>query len=101
MDNFEISFSSKLFVWDGPNPWYFTRVPEKESGLIRIEFRHLHRGWGSLPVFVNLGEKRWKTSIFWEKAGTYMLPIKKEIRVGLDLKVDQKLNINLEFEKLI
>ncbi len=101
MDDFVINFKSSLWVWDGPNPWYFITVPEKESKIIRERFRHVHRGWGSVPVTVQIGDSTWKTSIFWEKAGTYMLPIKKEIRINEDIKVEQKIKVALEFEELL
>lgn len=63
----KLQFNTKLWIWDGPNPWYFVTVPEKESAKIRKEFRALHRGWGSVPVNVEIGSSKWKTSIFWEK----------------------------------
>lgn len=100
-DDFQINFKSNLWIWDGPSPWYFVTVPEKESKLIRERFRHVHRGWGSIPVVVQIGDSSWKTSIFWEKKGTYLLPIKKEIRVAEKLITNNKIEAILQFEDVI
>lgn len=99
--DFELDFTSNLWVWDGPAAWYFVTVPEKESKLIRDRFRHVHRGWGSIPVTVQIGESTWKTSIFWEKKGTYLLPIKKEIRTKEKLITNKKVEVKLGFEEAI
>jgi hypothetical protein len=76
----EFKITAKLWIYDGPSPWYFITIPKKEASYIRKEFRDIHGGWGSLPVEVKIGKTSWKTSIFWEKKGTYLLPIKKEVR---------------------
>lgn len=101
MDSYLLKFKSNLWVWDGSSPWYFVTVPEKESILIRERFRHVHRGWGSVPVLVQIGDSSWKTSIFWEKKGTYLLPIKKEIRNREKLVANKKIDVNLNFQEII
>ncbi len=80
MNELEYKFELKLQIWDGPAPWYFFELPSTESAYIRREFRHLHRGWGSIPVIAQIGDTSWKTSIFWEKKGQYLLLVKKEVR---------------------
>lgn len=92
----KLSFKANLWVWDGPSPWYFVTVPKKESSLIRSRFRQVHRGWGSIPVEVMIGASVWKTSIFWEKKGTYLLPVKKEIRIREKLTVNKKIDLGLK-----
>ena len=101
MEDFQVKFKSNLWIWDGPTPWYFVTVPEKESKIIRARFRHVHRGWGSIPVIVQIDDSTWKTSIFWEKKGTYLLPIKKEIRVREKLATNKEIEVSLEFEEVI
>ncbi|EKD87045.1 MAG: hypothetical protein ACD_37C00065G0005 [uncultured bacterium] len=81
MEDFEVKFKAKIWIYEGPTPWYMITVPLNVSTIIKKRFGHLHRGWGSIPVIVGIGESSWKTSIFWEKKGTYLLPIKKQIRV--------------------
>ncbi len=97
----EINFKSNLWIWDGPSPWYFVTVPKDLSEKIRSRFRHVHRGWGSIPVEVNIGGSIWRTSIFWEKKGTYLLPIKKEVRIKENLVANKKIEIGLKIEEII
>lgn len=96
-----VNFKSNLWIWDGPSPWYFMTVPEKISKVIRARFRTVHRGWGSIPVEVIIGSSIWKTSIFWEKKGTYLLPIKKEVRVKENLVANKKFEVSLKIEEVI
>lgn len=81
MDEFEFKFKAMLWIYEAPAPWYMITVPLDDSSKIKDRFGHLHRGWGSIPVIVQIGNTSWKTSIFWEKKGTYLLPIKKSVRV--------------------
>lgn len=97
----ELSFKANLWVWDGPNPWYFITVPKNISKDIRSRFRHVHRGWGSIPVEVNIGGSIWKTSIFWEKKGTYLLPIKKDVRARENLSANKKTQVSLKIADII
>lgn len=98
MDDFEIKFKANLWIYEGPTPWYMITVPLKESSEIKKMFGHLHRGWGSIPVSVQIGGSIWKTSIFWEKKGTYILPIKKQVRVKEKITNGDVLEISLLIE---
>lgn len=73
----KLKFKTKVRIWEGPSAWYFVTIPVKESAQVREKFRNVHRGWGSIPVNVKIGKSEWKTSIFWEKKGTYLLPLRK------------------------
>ncbi len=79
-DYFELIIKVKIWVFEGPTAWYMVTIPLKQSTEIKKEFGDRHRGWGSIPVSVKLGKSTWKTSIFWEKKGTYVMALKKEIR---------------------
>ena len=96
----KLEFKPRLWIWDGPNPWYFITVPEKESEKIRKEYRSLHRGWGSIPVSVEIGKSKWKTSIFWEKKGTYLLPVKKQIRISEKITNGSKFEVKINIKNL-
>lgn len=71
---------SKLFKWQGEAAWYFIRIDENTTNEIKDKFGMMARGWGSLPVNVTLGKSQWRTSIFPEKKGTYLLPMKLQTR---------------------
>lgn len=100
MDEFEVNFKAKLWIYEAPAPWYMITVPINVSSKIKDRFGHLHRGWGSIPVIVSIGETAWKTSIFWEKKGTYLLPIKKSVRVKEKITNGDVLEISILIQNL-
>ena len=72
---------SEVFLYPGMGGWHFIGVEKKESEELKKNFADKKRGWGSLPVAVTLGKSTWKTSIFPDKkSGTYLLPLKVDIR---------------------
>lgn len=77
--------------------WHFLTIPKKESESIKRRFGKKQKGWGSLPVIVKLGTTTWKTSIFPEKqSGTFLLPVKKEIRKTEGVLSGDKLSFSIE-----
>lgn len=101
MNEFEVKFKARLWIYEAPAPWYMITVPVKESSEIKKKFGHLHRGWGSIPVEVKIGGSIWKTSIFWEKKGTYLLPIKKEIRRAENISSGDLVTLQILIENVI
>lgn len=89
----QFQFTAQLWIWQGKGAWHFIRVPHDISAQIK-GFQGPKRGFGSVRVEACIGQSKWSTSIFPEKEGTYLLPIKKEIRQrealqdGDDVKVE-------------
>lgn len=71
---------SEIWLYGGDSAWHFMTVDKKTTAKIRAKFGHLSRGWSSLPVKVKLGRTVWTTSIFYDKQGVYLLPLKATIR---------------------
>lgn len=78
IEPFEIK--SRVWEWEGKGAWHFVTIDKSTSKQIKDEYTFPKRGFGSIPVNVTLGLSKWKTSIFPEKEGTYLLPIKKSVR---------------------
>ena len=93
--NKKFLFKVKVWLYPGDNAsWHFVTVPKKESGIIKESFKEFTRGWGSLPVKVKIGKTIWKTSIFPDrKSGTYLLPLKKEIRRKEGLEINDSVSV--------
>lgn len=89
---------SKVWLYPGENAaWHFVSVPEKQSADIKKNFNAVKRGWGSLRVVVTLGKSKWKTSIFPDKrSGTYLLPLKAEVRKKEDIQHDDVVTFELD-----
>ncbi len=98
------TISSKVFLWQGmkadgtgaTSAWHFIAVPKKESEAIKKKYGAHTRGWGSLPVVVMIGKTEWKTSIFPDsKSGTYLLPLKAEVRRKEEVQNGDKVTFKL------
>jgi hypothetical protein len=77
----EIKIKAKVWIYSGKGAWHFVSIPAEIAINIDRIHKHEKRGWGSLPVIVQLGESTWKTSIFPDKkTNTYILPLKADIR---------------------
>ena len=77
--------------------WHFLWVPKKQSARIKEVFGGMKRGFGSLRVIVTVGKMKWKTSIFPDsKTGTYLLPLKSEVRKKEKIKQGDTVSFQIE-----
>jgi hypothetical protein len=92
----EFTFEAELFEWDGPQSWFFVSLPHDLADVIEEVHGEHARGFRSLRVEVGLGEQVWRTSIFPDaKRGTYLLPVKKEIRRKAEVGEGDRVEIEL------
>jgi len=91
----KIEFSGKIWFWRGPALWFFVTVPAKQSREIKEISRLVTYGWGVIPVYVQVGRTKFKTSLF-PKDGRYLVPIKAIVRKAEKLDKGDKVTIKLE-----
>lgn len=94
-------FNIKAKVWlysSAAASWHFVSVPKKESDYIRERFKSQKRGFGSIRVTVTIETVCWKTSIFPDskKTGTYLLPLKAEVRKKANIAEGDTINFTIE-----
>lgn len=94
IEPFEIN--GRVWEWEGKGAWHFVTIDPKTSKQIKDEYHYPKRGFGSIPVNVTLNSSLWKTSIFPEKEGTYLLPIKKSIRAQQGIQKGDTIKFTLE-----
>lgn len=89
-------FTSELWLYHGDVAWCFVSLPKEISTEIK-SLQHIPRkGFGSVRVKATITKTTWATSIFPDsKAGTYLLPIKKEIRKRNNLSPGDTATISL------
>ena len=81
MDSDPYRFDAELWEYQGTAAWFFLSLPEEIADDIDERFGHLEAGFGSLRVEVAVGSTTWRTSVFPDtKRGTYLLPVKKQVR---------------------
>lgn len=92
---------SKVLIYPGMSGWRFLMLPKKEGAQIKERFGKHARNWGSLPVSVTIGKTTWSTSIFPDrKMGTYLLPLKAQIRKAEGLNDGDTVQFNLKIQGL-
>ena len=91
---------AKVWIHDGAAAWHFLTLPRKQAREIRMLVGGATgRGWGSVPVVVTAGGTTWRTSIFPDKkAGSFVLPLKAEVRVAEGIRAGDTVEFLLEVQ---
>ena len=94
-----ISVTGPLWVWVGKGgSWHFITVPPEDAVEIRLESDASgpRRGFGSVRVEAAINDVRWKTSIFPQKSGGYLLPVKASVRRDARIAADDIVTVEVE-----
>ena len=77
----KFEFTAPLWRYPGEGGWHFVSLPPEIGDDITGVTAGIRAGFGSVRVAVTIGTTSWRTSIFPDsKTGTYLLPVKKEVR---------------------
>lgn len=87
---------SKVWLYPGFAGWHFVSLDLRQTQEIKERFGHLKRGWGSLPVKVTLGKSVWRTSIFPDKEGPYVMGLKALVRKQEDIHEGDEVVFDIE-----
>ena len=94
-----ITIEGRLWLWpsDGGS-WHFITIPAEESVEIRLESAASgpRRGFGSVRVRASINGVNWTTSIFPQKSGGYLLPVKARVRRDAGIAADDIVTVMLE-----
>ena len=92
-----IQVTGPLWLWTGESAsWHFITVPEELSDEIRAHSLGNRAGFGSVRVEATIGEVTWRTSVFPQKSGGYVLPVKAEVRRRAGIVAGDEISLNLE-----
>ena len=94
-----ITVTAPLWLWSGEGgSWHFLTIPAEEAVEIRMESAAsgLRRGFGSVRVAASINGIAWKTSIFPQKSGGYLLPVKANVRRDAGIAADDVVTVSLE-----
>ncbi len=90
------TINARIWLYPGKAAWYFITIEKEDAREIKADYPWPRRGFGAIPVNATIGKTTWKTSVFPEKTGTYLLPIKKEIRTKEDIHERDEISITLK-----
>jgi hypothetical protein len=90
-------FSAPLWIHQGESAWHFLTLPFDQADEIEASAAGARKGFGSVRVRVTIGGTTWSTSLFPDsKAESYVLPVKKQVRLGEGLEVGDDVDVELE-----
>ncbi len=90
-----MEFSAELWRHDGDAAWHFVTLPAEVAEQVREEAGE-PRGFGSVRVEVTVGGSTWRTSVFPDtKKGSFVLPVKAEVRRREDLLAGDVVEVGL------
>jgi hypothetical protein len=86
----QYTFEAELWQHAAPGGWCFVSLPSEMSQEIRQLLKSKEEGWGRLKTTTKIGTSTWKTAIWFDtKLGTYLLPVKADIRSTEGLYIDK------------
>ena len=92
-----IRLTAPLRLWSGETAtWHFITVPEELSEEIRVHSFASRAGFGSVRVEARIGDVIWRTSVFPQKSGGYLLPMKADVRRRADIVAGDDVSLTLE-----
>lgn len=94
-----ITITAPIWLWgEGKGSWHFLTIPADDAIEIRLESAAsgVRRGFGSIRVEATINGVAWRTSIFPQKSGGYLLPIKAPMRLRAGLAVGDEVTVKLD-----
>jgi hypothetical protein len=90
-----ITVTGPLWLWSGGS-WHFITVPEEQAAEIRAHSLLNRGGFGSVKVEAGIHDVTWRTSVFPQKAGGYILPVKAAVRRNADIAAGDEVTVRLK-----
>jgi hypothetical protein len=93
-----ITVTAPIWLWsEGKGSWHFLTIPPDEAVEIRLASAAsgVRRGFGSVPVEAAINGVAWRTSIFPQKSGGYILPIKADVRKRTGVAAGDEVTLSL------
>jgi len=94
----EFVFDAELWVWEArtDSVWTFVSLPPDASAEVAdLVAGGPSRGFGAVPVEVQVGLSTWRTSVFPTERGVYVLPVKRAVRRAQDWEVGGSATVHL------
>lgn len=91
-----ITVTAPVWLWDADKgSWHFLTVPPDQAAEIRFDSMGMRGGFGSVRVEAAIGDVSWTTSLFPQREGGYILPLKADIRRRAGIAAGDEVTVRL------
>ena len=90
-----ITVTAPLWLWTG-GTWHFITVPAEQAVEIKAHSLLSRGGFGWVKVEATINGVSWRTSVFPQKSGGYLLPVKRGVRCRADIAAGDDVTVELE-----
>ena len=92
-----IRVTGPLWLWQGgQGSWHFLTVPEEQSDPIRAQALAHRGGFGSVKAEARANGVVWRTSLFPQRSGGYLLPVKASVRSQAGIVAGDQVSFEVE-----
>jgi hypothetical protein len=92
-----ITVTAPLWLWSGgQGSWHFVTVPEEQSDAVRAHAFAGPRGFGSVRVEATIADVSWRTSVFPQKSGGFLLPVKADVRRRAGIAAGDEVTVTVQ-----
>lgn len=92
----EFTFEGEVVTGQGEGAWHFVQLPLDLGEALGRMPGSMRGRWGSFKVEATVGHTTWKTSIFPDEDGSYLLPVKAEVRKAEEVGEGDLVEVILE-----
>ena len=95
------TLTAPIWLWsEGKGSWHFLTIPAEEAVEVRLMATAAgpRRGFGSVRVTATINDVAWRTSIFPQKSGGYILPVKADVRAQAGIAAGDEVTVSLEID---
>ena len=92
-----ITVTAPVWLWNAEKgSWHFLTVPPEQAADIRFDSMGMRGGFGSVQVEACIGDVSWTTSLFPQREGGYILPLKADVRRRAGIVAGDELTVRLK-----
>jgi len=90
------TFKAKVWQFQGASGWHFVSLPKRFSREIRKVLQMEEEGWGRLRSTARINQTEWQTAVWFDtRLGTYLLPVRAEVRKSEGIRAGALINVTL------
>jgi hypothetical protein len=93
----ELEVTAEVFQAEDGDGWHFAELPEDLTDVVDKWTGGPSGGWASVKCEASVGRTTWRTSLFLSNVGTYLLPLKQDVRRAESIADGDEIDLRIHF----